>query len=111
MAPAVCLPSRCREEPAEATATATATSPLKQALGYKLFSTVSSTSLDARNSVPATRTQQMQRHHLRQSAKLLHTRRGMNGSCCVSPQSLPRGASRCDCDCYGNLSLEAGTGL
>ena len=47
MAPVVCLPSRCHEEPADATATTTATSPLRPALGSELFSTVSSTGLHA----------------------------------------------------------------
>ena len=47
MAPAVCLPSRCHKEPADAIATTTATSPLRPAFGSELFSTVSSTGLDA----------------------------------------------------------------
>ena len=58
MAPAVCLPSRCHKEPADAIATTTATSPLRPAFGSELFSTVSSTGLDATVS-PPTRTQPM----------------------------------------------------
>ena len=37
---------------------------------------------------PATRTQPMQKHYPRQLGKPLHLRRGMDGSCGVSPQSL-----------------------